>query len=322
MLRLTPSPNEGETLSEATAIPRNTVRGWTKVFRDPPFYLVGVLPFGLGTLLAVRDGNPIAWGVWGLGSIALALIMAMTFLVNEYFDYETDLANVGYNRFTGGSRSIPDGLVERDYVIIAAAVCALGALMLGLVIQFGFHTGPLTLPLGALAAFIGYAYTGAPLRLIYRGLGEFLIGISVGWMPVFIDYYLIAGMPTGPTVHLMSLPVALSCVLLILINEYPDYESDRTSGKRNLVVRLGRKRAAWVYTILGLAFAGSLAYLAFTYFEGWRRYILALPFLLAIDMSTAIQFGAWKKKKRLEALCFATILMCLITMLLLLVVNW
>ena len=309
-------------MGETIAVPKDTVRGWTKVFRAPPFYLVGVLPFGLGTLLAVRDGSELVWPVWALGTIAVALVMAMTFLVNEYFDYETDSANVGYNKFSGGSRSIPEGLVERRHVLIVAGICGLLALALGLIIQFGFKTGPLTLPLGAAAALIGYAYTGPPLRLIYRGLGELLIGVSVGWMPVIIGYYLTGGLPAGPIVHLMSLPIALSIVMVIVVNEYPDYDSDVTSGKRNLVARMGRERAAWVFTALGLATAASLAYIGFTYAEGWRRYILALPVLLSLDVSTAIQVGAWKQAKRLEKLCLATILLNLGTIVLLMVVTW
>jgi 1,4-dihydroxy-2-naphthoate octaprenyltransferase len=110
--------------------------------------------------------------------------------------------------------------------------------------------------------------------------------------------------------------------MVIVANEYPDYESDKASGKRNLVARMGRERAAWVYTALGVATIASLAYLGFTYLEGWRRYVLVLPALLTLDVSTAIQVGAWKETKRLEKLCFATILLNLATIALLLVVNW
>jgi 1,4-dihydroxy-2-naphthoate octaprenyltransferase len=313
---------EGASVESAGAPPTNTARGWAKVFRDPPFYLVGVLPFTLGTLLAVKDGHEMSWPIWGLGSVALALVMAMTFLVNEYYDYETDAANVAYNKFSGGSRSLPLGLVERRHVLTAAGVCALVALALGVIIQFVYKTGPLTLALGTLAAVIGYAYTGTPLRLIYRGWGELLIGVSVGWLPVFIGYYLLGGIPEGATVHLMSLPIAFTIIMVIWANEYPDFESDKASGKRNLVVRMGRERATWVYTALGAATIAALVYLGFTYFEGWRRYILALPALLTLDVSTAIQFGAWKEPKRLEKLCFATILLNLGIIVVLLVVNW
>ena len=301
---------------------RDVVRGWVKVFRAPPFYLVGVLPFSLGALLAVRDGHPIVWAVWALGSLALALIMAMTFLINEYFDYETDVANVGYNQFSGGSRSLPQGLVERRHTLVAAGVCTLVALVLGLVLQFVYGTGPWTLPFGAAAAAVGYAYTGAPFRLIYRGLGELLIGVSVGWMPVFIGYYLFGGVPGGAYLHLLSLPIAISIVMVIVANEYPDYESDKAGGKLNLIARLGRERGVWVFALLGLGFAASVLYLGFARFEGWHRYILALPLLLDLGVSSAAVAGVWKKKKPLEMLCLATILLNLSTIVLLMVVNW
>jgi len=41
---------------------------------------------------------------------------------------------------------------------------------------------------------------------------------------------------------------------LAVVNAIPDYHQDRLVGKRNLVVRLGRKRAVWLY--LALAAAG------------------------------------------------------------------
>jgi len=37
---------------------------------------------------------------------------------------------------------------------------------------------------------------------------------------------------------------------VLLVNEIPDYVEDRSVGKNTLVVRLGRKRAADVYTLL------------------------------------------------------------------------
>ena len=44
---------------------------------------------------------------------------------------------------------------------------------------------------------------------------------------------------------------------LAVVNAIPDFHQDRLVGKRNLVVRLGRRRAVWLY--LALAGAGLLA---------------------------------------------------------------
>jgi len=41
---------------------------------------------------------------------------------------------------------------------------------------------------------------------------------------------------------------------LAVVNAIPDYHQDRLVGKRNLVVRLGRRRGVWLY--LALAAAG------------------------------------------------------------------
>ncbi len=43
---------------------------------------------------------------------------------------------------------------------------------------------------------------------------------------------------------------------LAVVNAIPDFHQDRLVGKRNLVVRLGRRRGVWLY--LALAAAGLL----------------------------------------------------------------
>ncbi|MNC87910.1 1,4-dihydroxy-2-naphthoate octaprenyltransferase [compost metagenome] len=47
---------------------------------------------------------------------------------------------------------------------------------------------------------------------------------------------------------------------LAVVNAIPDYHQDRLVGKRNLVVRLGRRRGVWLY--LALAAAGLVTVVA------------------------------------------------------------
>ncbi|MFX0107885.1 MAG: prenyltransferase [Candidatus Hodarchaeota archaeon] len=47
-----------------------------------------------------------------------------------------------------------------------------------------------------------------------------------------------------------SLPVALLITLILYINEFPDFNADKTAGKGTIVVRLGRRRAAAGYAVL------------------------------------------------------------------------
>jgi 1,4-dihydroxy-2-naphthoate octaprenyltransferase len=153
----------------------------------------GILPFLLGTVIAWSRGSSIDWGILLLSSAAVLCIMLMTFLVNEYYDYDTDIANKNYHIFSGGSRILPMGLIPRRLAIIAAYVFLAAASGIGFWLYFGFKTGPLTIPLGAIAIFIGYFYTARPLQLSYRGLGEIAIWFTCGWLATISGYYLQTG---------------------------------------------------------------------------------------------------------------------------------
>lgn len=209
----------------------------------------GVLPFLLGAVIAWSQGSPISWVILVLSSVAVICIMLMTFLVNEYYDYETDLANKEFHMLSGGSRVLPLGLIPRHHSIIAAHIFLAIAVGIGLLLYFYFKTGPLTILLGAVALFIGYYYTARPFKWSYRGLGEIGIWFTCGWLATITGYYLQTGhLDTVAT--LASLPGATSVFLVILINEIPDIKSDSLYGKNNLAVRLGREKAGILYSVL------------------------------------------------------------------------
>ena len=227
---------------------RRSLLSWLTLFRLGATAR-GVLPFLLGAVIAWSQGNPINWVILVLSSVAVICIMLMTFLVNEYYDYETDLSNKEYHKLSGGSRVLPMGLIPRHHSLIAAFVCLAIAVVIGLFLQFYLKTGPLTILLGALAIFIGYFYTAKPFKWSYRGLGEIGIWFACGWLATITGYYLQTGyLDTVAT--LASLPGALSVFLVILINEIPDINSDRLYGKKNLAVRLGKEKAGILYIVL------------------------------------------------------------------------
>jgi len=209
----------------------------------------GVLPFILGAVIAWSQGNAINWVVLALSSVAVICIMLMTFLTNEYYDYETDVANKEFHKLSGGSRVLPMRLIPRRQSIIAAYICLSVAIIIGLWLYFYFKTGPLTIPLGVLAILIGYFYTAKPFQWSYHGLGEIAIWFSCGWLATITGYYLQTG-HLDAVANLASLPGATSIFLVILMNEIPDINSDRRFGKNNLAVRLGREKAAILYAVL------------------------------------------------------------------------
>jgi 1,4-dihydroxy-2-naphthoate octaprenyltransferase len=97
--------------------------------------------------------------------------------------------------------------------------------------------------------FLGaYFYIAPPLRWAYRGLGEIVIALSYGPLMVLGSYYL-QTKRIDALATLVSLILGLSMFSLALINEIPDYFQDKLIGKKNIVVRLGRKDSVRLFCI-------------------------------------------------------------------------
>jgi 1,4-dihydroxy-2-naphthoate octaprenyltransferase len=90
-----------------------------------------------------------------------------------------------------------------------------------------------------------------------------------------------------------SLVPAFLIMALAVVNAIPDFHQDRLVGKRNLVVRIGRERAVWLY--LALAATGLLAAatgVAVGIFPvACLAALLAVPFLIVSGRSAIRTFG-------------------------------
>lgn len=284
---------------------KHQLAGWLALSRLP-FNTVGILPFVLGTVIAWDSGYAINWAVLAFSLSAVILIMLTTYYIGEYYDYETDSLNREFNKFSGGTRALQAGLVPRRHPLIAAYVCLALAIIIGLILQFYYKTGVYTIPLGAFGIFCGLFYTGKPFQWAYRGIGEVLIGICYGWLTVNMGYYLQAGQFSLMST-LISIPIAISVFLVILINEFPDYISDKISGKRTLVVRFGKERMASLYSWLLIA---SYVVIVGGYLYNVPRAIIFLsPLVLALVIWNilAIRRRGYENRKVLEGLCARTI---------------
>lgn len=212
------------------------LRGWIAMCRIP-FHSVGALPLALGFVIAWRRTGAFDWGLFGLGELAVILIMLSTHFSGECFDHEEDKLSFerGKSRFAGGSGAIPEGLALRSSARNASIVCIALAVLVGFVIQFGYKTGPWTIPLGAIGIIGGFLYSTPPVRWVSTGFGELWIGFCYGFLPVIVGYYL----PTGevePLLLAVSAPIAATIFNVIFANEFPDYNSDKSTGKLNLLV--------------------------------------------------------------------------------------
>ena len=250
--------------------------------------------------------------------MAVILIMWMAYYLSEWNDLEGDQLNQGYNRFSGGSRVLVKGLLPTWVPLLFGYACLVGAMFAGLYIYLRYQTGSWTLLLGGIGIFSGFFYSGKPLRWSYHGLGEIFIGFCYGWLPIATGFYLFAGF-FSHQILLLSIPVSLSIFNVILINEFPDEEADRTAGKKNLVVRFGKERMADLY--MGLSIVAGLSFIKVLMVSGPASlgiFVLAgFPILFILFSLTQVLRGVYRDWKRLEVLCRSTLLInLLITMIL------
>ena len=280
---------------------------WIALSR-PPFHFVGVLPFVFGTVVAWKTGHLFNWQILGWGVLGVVLILLATYFAGEYWDVEEDALSGqrGASRFAGGSQVVQCGLLPRRAPLLGSLVALALAVGVGLVLQFGYRTGGWTLPLGLLGALGGFFYSTRPVRWVRLGWGELWIAFCYGWLPVAVGCYL-QTRSVPPVVHWLALPIGLSILNVILLNEFPDYPSDLAAGKANLAVRLGLERAAWLY--VGVAAATWLAFgLALLFGAPWPAGLLALPVMaVSLWVTLGMLRGRWRSRADLERMCGANL---------------
>lgn len=198
-------------------------------------------------------------------------------------------------------------LIPEKKVKFLSYTVVLLALGIGVILQFYFKTGSWTIPLGVSGLICGFFYSKPPLRWVSRGAGEVFIAYAFGWLPVAAGFYLQAS-GFDPLVTLVSLPVACSVTNIILINEFPDYPADKSAGKRNILVRIGKEEGAVLY-------AGLTVLAGVTFFHAVLRGVFVFSALfylpiLAIALRSAFLMlrGAYNDRQKLEKLCGMTIL--------------
>ena len=234
-----------------------SLRIWLRAVRAP-FLAATIVPVALGSVLAWHATGRLAGLRLLLTALGAILVHAGTNLLNEYADHVSgaDAANATPMPFSGGSRVIQEGLLAPRTILLASRLSFIAGAGAGLYLN-SVVRGNIILALGAAGVFLGYFYSARPLRIGYRGfgLGEISVGIGFGPLMVLGAYYVQAEI-LSLEVLLLSLPLAVLIMLVLIINWFPDRESDLSVGKRTLVGVLGRKRAVHVYlTLLAGAFA-------------------------------------------------------------------
>ena len=223
---------------------------WLVIMRLP-FLTATIVPILVGAAVAHLH-FAVSWGWLGLTILGGSLLHIGTNTANDYFDHTsgTDEANYNYMvPYSGGSRSIQMGLISAKGMLTVSLVAfALSAVVGVPLIQKAGSMNVLWL--GLIGFISGFFYTAPPFRFASRkGLGELLIGLNFGPLMVAGS----ALVQTGkilPEALLAGIPIGLLVAAIVYVNEFPDHDGDKATGKDTLIVVFGPEKARLGYVLL------------------------------------------------------------------------
>lgn len=213
-------------------------------------------------------GAAVAWHFYGTFSpllFALTLFAALCYhagmnVLNDYYDSRNgadELNRSPLTPFAGGSRFIQKGLLTQKETFLLGAALVVAGSAAGLYLAWA--STPLLLAVGLIGLLSGYFYSAPPLFLAGRGLGEATVGANFGLLTV-VGACMVQTKGVSMEAAVSSLPLSFLIAALLIVNEFPDLASDALSGKRNLVVRLGKKGGGFLLLAVVLsAFLGVIA---------------------------------------------------------------
>jgi 1,4-dihydroxy-2-naphthoate polyprenyltransferase len=208
--------------------------------------------FLISSIVAVANGVMIAlWkeGVFDpfytimtlLGVISLHMSVD---LLNDYWDSKKGIDNyTTRTKFSGGSGVIPNKLLDSRSVFLAGIIFLILGFMIG--VYFVTVRGITILFILLFATTSVYFYS---TRLVGFGLGELFVGIK-GVMIVLGSFFVQTGYIDSSAIFLGIIIGMLSSTVLI-ITSFPDFEADKKSGRRTIVIILGKRKTSQIFPIL------------------------------------------------------------------------
>jgi 1,4-dihydroxy-2-naphthoate octaprenyltransferase len=222
----------------------------------------------------------------------------------ECYDYDEDVISgiLGRSKFAGGTGVLQTGIISRRQSFKASVAALISAGFIGLLLRYYYNTGPWTIPLGMIGMIGGFLYSTPPIRWAKTGIGELWIGLCFGFLPPVIGFYLPAGY-FEPILFIIAIPIAATIFNVILANEYPDYIADRQTGKRNLLIRVGKEKGARIYvTASVIGWAGAIGSVLYGVPKVFILFYF-VPFGLSVFLVREFLKGSWKDANRLELMC-------------------
>lgn len=225
---------------------KNSLKAWVLAAR--PKTLTGAaVPVMIAWALAWKD-LPHPLQGWQIAAGVLCLLFAFIMqidanFVNDYFDF---LHGNDDDTRLGPKRACAMGWVsgramQRAITLTTATACVVG-------LPLVWYGGWWLVAVGVLCVVFCFLYTTC---LSYHGLGDVLVLVFFGIVPVCVPYYILAH-SINAEVIVASIACGIVIDGLLMVNNYRDIDNDRRAGKLTLAVRMGKAWSQKFYLALGI----------------------------------------------------------------------
>lgn len=254
-----------------------------------PFLILSPISILLGIAVAIISGASVS-----LIDSSLILLAALGAHIsvnafNEYHDFRSGLDfRTEKTPFSGGSGSLVDNGKAAPQVKILAWVSLLLTVLIG--VYFLLIVGWRVAPIGCIGVLLILLYTPYLNRSPWLCL--LAPGIGFGLLMVIGTHLVLAGTYSELVVLVSLVPFFLANNLLLL-NQLPDIEADKSVGRRHLSIVYGIRTSKWVYIAFTCACCVCLAYGTGTGILPISSLLALLPLSLAFFVAKgAFRFAA------------------------------
>jgi 1,4-dihydroxy-2-naphthoate octaprenyltransferase len=223
------------------------------------------LKFILASIIAVSNGIAISY--WKTGAVDPGYALLTYFgimclhisvdLLNDYSDFKRGIDNnTKRTRYSGGTGVIPENLISPRLIYCAGVVFLILGGLTGL--YFVAVKGIIILILLSFAIISIYFYS---TNIVNAGLGELFVAIK-GCMIVLGSYYIQSNIIDLTSIYVGIIAGLLSAAVL-LVTSFPDYEADKKSGRRTLIIIAGKENSVKIFVAIvivtyGMIIGGSI----------------------------------------------------------------
>lgn len=252
----------------------------------PSFLILSPICVFLGTSTAIASQITIDTSILLLVITGALCAHISVNTLNEYADFKSGLDLVTVKTpFSGGSGALPREPAMANTVLSAGLVTLFTTAAIG--IYFVKQHGMLVLPIGIIGLVTILTYTKwinrwPLLCLIAPGLGFGILMVT--------GTHLVLSSQISLTTWLAALVPFFLVSNLLLLNQYPDIQADKSVGRNHLAIAYGTRISSYVYGGFFIAaYSTILIGIYYGYFPG-----LSLMALLPIALSAYAFKGALK----------------------------